>query len=93
MPREPRRKLEAAPSVHARRFDDETVILDLARGEYLALDAIGSVLWEGLEAGLSIEDIARRVASEYDVTFERARADLEELTAELVARGLFVEVL
>ena len=66
------------------------MILDLARGEYLALDAIGSMLWQGLEQGLAVDVIAARVAGEYDVTEAQALADLEALADELVARGLFV---
>jgi hypothetical protein len=86
-----RPRLKTAPSVHTRLFDGELVILDLARGEYLALDAIGSLLWAGLEAGRSESEIAQSVVDEYDVSFENALADLQSLARELVDRGLFVE--
>lgn len=86
------RRFRPASSVHARVFDEELVILDLARGEYLALDAIGTRLWRGMEAGLSVDDIAADVAAEYDVTLERATSDLEALAAEFLDRGLFVEL-
>ena len=82
--------LVPAPSVHTRLFDGELVILDLARGEYLALDAIGSILWKGLEAGRTVEDVAREIVTEYDVSLEQLTADLASLTDDFVARGLFV---
>lgn len=82
--------LRPAPSVHTRLFDGELVILDLARGEYMALDAIGSRLWAGIEAGRSIADLAREIADEYDVTAEQARTDFETLVSELVSLGLLV---
>jgi Coenzyme PQQ synthesis protein D (PqqD) len=84
------RRLRPAPSVHTRLFDGELVILDLAAGEYLTLDAIGSTLWKGLEAGRSVDEVAREVVAEYEVSVEQATADLEALVDDFVARGLFV---
>jgi hypothetical protein len=78
--------------VHTREFDGELVILDLERGEYLALDAIGRALWSGLEKGRTVEQVAADVVAEYDVTLERATADLDALARDLLARGLFVAV-
>jgi hypothetical protein len=83
-------KLRCASAVHARLFDEELVILDLAKGEYFALDQVGARLWSGLAAGRSVEDIAREIVDEYDVALERVVADLTALTDELVARGLMV---
>jgi hypothetical protein len=77
--------------VHARQFDGELVILDLAKGEYLSLDAIGALLWNGLESGRTVEAIARDVVAQYEVSLEQATADLEALTDDLVAQGLLVE--
>jgi hypothetical protein len=72
-------------------FDGELVILDLARGEYFTLGAIGSALWTGLETGRSVEEVARTVVGEYDVSLEEAIDDLEALASDLVRKGLFVE--
>lgn len=83
--------MRPAPGVHTRRFDEELVILDLEHGEYLALDAIGTMLWEGLTEGKSIEELAADVASQYDVSLARAKADLESLASEFVAKGLMIE--
>jgi hypothetical protein len=77
-------------AVHARLFDEELVILDLAKGEYFALDRVGERLWAGLQAGRTVEQIGEEIAAEYDVTLERAVADLVALGDELVAKGLMV---
>jgi hypothetical protein len=87
-----RGRTRPAPSVHARAFDDELVLLDLAAGEYFALDAIGARLWQRLGAGSTIEDVAREIVDEYDVGPDRALADLVSLADELVARGLVLPV-
>jgi hypothetical protein len=84
------RRFRVAPSAHTRVFDGELVILDMAGGEYLALDAIGLRLWNALESGREIEQVAQEIAAEYDVTLEQARGDLEALAAELVSRGLLI---
>ena len=85
------RQLRCSEAVHARLFDEELVILDLAKGEYYALDRVGACLWSGLQAGRSIDAIAREIVAEYDVTFERALDDLVALGDDLVAKGLMVQ--
>ncbi|MGH7297447.1 MAG: PqqD family protein [Polyangiaceae bacterium] len=82
--------IRPAPSVHTRSFDGELVILDMARGEYLALDAIGSALWKGVEEGRSLGDVAAQIVAVYDVSLEQATADLKALLDDLIARGLFI---
>ena len=84
------RRLRPAPSVHTRSFDGELVILDLAGGEYLSLDPIGSRLWKALEDGRKVDDVARQIVSEYDVSLEQATRDLEALVDEFLQKGLFV---
>ena len=84
-------RVRSADAVYARLFDEELVILDLSQGEYLALDAVGARLWSGLEAGGTVEEIARQIVDEYDVPMDRALADLVALGDELVAKGLLVQ--
>jgi hypothetical protein len=83
-------RVRCADAVHARLFDEELVILDLAKGEYFALDKVGAHLWSGLEAGRTPEQIALEIVAEYDVTFDRALTELVALGDELVAHGLMV---
>ena len=86
-----RKPLRPAPTVQTRLFDGELVILDMARGEYLALDPIGSKLWAGIVAGRGIEEIALDIVAEYEVTLDQATEDLQGLADDLVAQGLMVE--
>jgi hypothetical protein len=81
-------QVRCADAVHARLFDDELVILDLAKGEYFALDGVGARLWSGLQAGRTVEQVAHEIVADYDVTFERAMADLVALGEKLLAEGL-----
>jgi hypothetical protein len=77
-----------AAEVHARRFDDEVVILDLAGGDYYALNVVGARIWDELMGGRTPAEIARVLASEFQVEPDRAMHDCLTLTDELVTRGL-----
>ncbi len=81
-----------AQQVHVRRFDGETVLVDLARGEYFSLDEVGGDIWDGLAQGLSLAEVVMKLATSYDADPETIRRDAERLTAELVAAGLLVAV-
>jgi hypothetical protein len=74
--------------VHARRFDDEFVILDLSGGSYYALNAVGAHIWEGLLAGGTPAQVARSLTTRYQVDYETAVNDCVTLADELLARGL-----
>jgi hypothetical protein len=80
--------LVQAADVHARRFDDEIVVLDLAGGDYYALDAVGARIWEQLVGGSTPAEIARVLTLEFEVELERAVEDCVILAGELIARGL-----
>jgi hypothetical protein len=74
--------------VHARRFDDELVILHLGVGVYFSLDPVGSTIWEQLTGGKTDDETVAAVLAEYDVDEPTARADVQRLTEDLVAAGL-----
>lgn len=80
-----------AEHVHARRFDGETVILDLSRGEYFSLDGVGGAIWDALEQGLSRAEVVERLSAQYDSEVETIRADVDRIIGELLASGLLVE--
>jgi hypothetical protein len=74
--------------VHTRRFDREVIVLDLARGEYFALDEVGGVVWDQLVARKSPAEISEHLTAKYDVSLDTARSDVERLVRELIAAGL-----
>ncbi len=78
-------------SVYARPFGAETVLLEFGRGEYFALDEIGTMIWKQLEGGAKLGEIAREVAREYEVTEDKALTDIITLIDELRTKAL-VEV-
>ena len=81
-------RFSLAPQVHARRFDDELVVLHLGVGAYFSLDPIGSTIWDQLTAGKTPEEAVAALLAEYDVDEPTARSDVKRLAEELVAEGL-----
>ena len=49
----------------------------------ISLNETGVVIWKGLEAGKDADAIVAALLEEYDVTEEKARADVENLCNQL----------
>jgi hypothetical protein len=81
-------RLHPSPTVHARRFDEDLILLDLGGGMYYSLDAVGSTIWEALAGGQTTDEAVAAVLAEYEVDEATARADAGRLIAELLAAGL-----
>jgi len=68
--------------------DGEAVLLSLDEGLYYGLDDLGTRIWKFINEELELEQMVDRIAEEYEVEPERARADLENFLAELEESGL-----
>jgi coenzyme PQQ synthesis protein D (PqqD) len=55
---------------------------------YYGLSAAGALIWRRLQEKCRVDQIASAIVSEFDVTRERALADLQALLGELESRGL-----
>lgn len=71
--------------IAARVLDGEAIMINLAKGIYYSLDGVGGRIWELLEEGRSAAEMADAIALEFDVTAERARADVDRILGELQA--------
>jgi hypothetical protein len=71
-----------------RRAGDELVVLDLDRSEYLAANTTAAVVWEGLAAGASSEQLVALLCECFAVEPAVARGDVERLLGELADEGL-----
>jgi hypothetical protein len=77
-----------SPAVNATLLDRETVLLNLESGVYFTLNAAGTVVWELLAAGRTLEEVLSALCARYDISEETARADLTALLAQLCQEGL-----
>ena len=72
----------------ARQVGEETVILDLASGNYFGLDPVGARIWQLIGDGKSLGEVRKLLLAEYEVSRDQLEGDLERLVGDLLARGL-----
>ena len=90
-PRESSR-FQPNPSVYARAFGEEIVLLDFGKGEYFGHDPIGAEIWRRVEAGADVKAIVEHLVATYDVDRERAERETIELLTHMCAAALMREI-
>lgn len=66
---------------------DEAVLLDLNRSNYLGLNHAATLLWSMLAAGTSRDALIARLCAEYPVSAELAAHDVDTFLAQCDERG------
>jgi hypothetical protein len=79
--------LRVSEGLVARDFDDETVILDLRTSIYLTSNPTATAIWHVLETGATRSEIVGALLAEFEVTPERAAADVDEFVHDCIRRG------
>jgi hypothetical protein len=85
-----RSRVTISPSVYARAFGDEVVLLEFGKGEYFGLDAVGAAVWRRLEAGDDLGAAAEHIVAQYEVGRDEALRDIVNLVAQLRNHALLV---
>lgn len=81
-----------SPAVKVSISTDGLVLLDVDGGVVLSSNPVGARIWQLLERGCALPEIARQLADEYGVAEERAARDVEAFVAALTMRNLLVRV-
>ena len=76
--------------VAAKVMDGEAIMINLANGLYYSMDQVGGLIWELIEAGLSLGEIATIVSQNYEVTADQALRDIQRLVEELLTEDLVI---
>jgi hypothetical protein len=83
-------RFRISPAVRASASADGLVLLDVHGGLVLSSNLVGARIWE-LATSHDAAAIARMLALEYDIPFERARRDVDAFLHALQARGLLLD--
>jgi hypothetical protein len=75
-----------------RRFAAETVVLNLQTGGYHGLNPVAGRMLEVLVETQDPRQVAARVAAEYGAEVAKVEADVANLCADLLQRGLIDRV-
>lgn len=86
----PESRLRPARDVLGAERDGLIVLLDLRREVYLGLDEVGSTIWRAIEAGLPLDEVKQRVASEFDAPAELIERDTLRFIEDLAQRRLIL---
>lgn len=71
-----------------RDLDGESVLLHLGSGQYFGLDEVGTLIWQLLVEGRSLDEIEERIVAEYDASAEEVENDVLRIVEELTRNGL-----
>lgn len=69
-------------------LDGEKVMMDLEKGQYLALNEIGTKIWDMIAEPIMIKDVILNLMSEYEVDEEDCKEDIMEFIGRLNGAGL-----
>ena len=80
--------VKRSPEAVFRVVDGEAVIVEPGRGLVNVVNEVGTRVWEWMDGVRSVDDIARLVCDEFEVTPEEATRDILEFVNELIDNKL-----
>jgi hypothetical protein len=82
--------LRISPNVAWQIVDGEAIVVDLASGKTIGLNATGTFLWSHLDGTQDPEALATALAIEFDVPSDVASAHAHEFLSDMQTRDLIV---
>jgi len=79
------------PNVISDMIDDEVVIINLASGAYYSLDHCGSLVWQALDAGLTVGQTVERLQHRYAGEPEPMTESVALFVSQLLEEGLITD--
>ena len=76
------------PDMVSSDMDGEKVMMSIENGEYYALDPVGSEIWDNIEDEIKIDDLIKKLISQFDVSEETCEKDTMEFLNELLGKKL-----
>jgi len=74
------------------QIQDETVMMDIGKGEYYQLNPVASRIWELLDNELSLDGICDILSTEYDVDDKQCHMQVEAHLQKLMEMGLVKKI-
>lgn len=70
------------------RMDNEIVVLNMSRNNYVGLDAIGGRIWELMQTPIRVHEICQLLGQEYEASAEQIESGVLTFLAELESEGM-----
>ncbi len=71
-----------------RETDDGIVVVDPVEGRVRVLNGVGSDIWKQLSDNAAIDSIQKQLTQQYDISAERAQADIDTFLTQLTDRKM-----
>jgi len=68
--------------------EEESVLLNVQSEEYYSLNEVGTRTWELIDGQATVEEIAAKLAEEYEAPLPDIEADVRALLQDLRQQGL-----
>jgi len=76
-------------AIAARMLGGEMMVMSLRDSTFFTLNEVATVIWRSADGSTALSDIVRHsVCGEFDVDFETAQRDAEELVNRLAEHGI-----
>jgi hypothetical protein len=69
------------------KVGDELVMMSAEQGNYLGLSEVGTRVWELIETPRDFDAICAQLETEFEVSAETCRAEVEDFLKELAKHG------
>ena len=67
---------------------EDVVMMDVEQGAYYGLEAVAARIWTLTEQPISVGAVCARLASEYEVSPEQCRQEVQSFLGELIQRRI-----
>ena len=84
-------KVVRADGVMSAPVDNDIVILNMAKNNYISLDQIGRRLWDILETPQAVSSICEKLMDEFEGEREQIEIDVLVFLNELESEGLVIK--
>lgn len=85
-----RGRFERNPNLAWREIEGEVVIISPEDSHVHELNETASLVWKCADGTRSLEEIAARMAAEYDIAMDAARVDVREIIAVFEEKQLLL---
>jgi len=75
-------------SVDWKKFEQESVLLDLSSGYYFRLNAVGTYIWSLLDGKHNLAEIVEEVVKRFEVSQRQAKKDISSFIQYLLDENL-----
>lgn len=72
-------------------MDGETVLMSIEHGSYFGIGGVAALIWEKLDESRTEDALIALVCSEYAVSEQECRPDVQAFLADLIKNGLVAE--